>query len=299
MELFAGLPASVLLPPLSAGPPGPVRVLVWDEQQPEQRQAYGKRFLGETIAAYLRTRPGLAVRSAALASPGQGLDDETLDRTDVLVMWSHVRPRELKDARAEAVVRRVLQGKLALVALHSAHWAKPFVRLMQERAKADALARVPAAQRATVRWEFLNADPIGKPVTAKSRLTPFVEVGKDGVRRLTLPQCVFPAWRADGRPSHVTTLWRDHPLARGLPAKWDIPHTEMYGGPFHVPPPDAEVFEETWDRGERFRSGSVWAVGKGRVVYFRPGHETFPVYRQPETLRVVENAARWLGRPGK
>jgi len=36
-------------------------------------------------------------------------------------------------------------------------------------------------------------------------------------------------------------------------------------------------------------------VGKGRVFYFRPGHETFPVFKQKEPLKVLENAARWLG----
>ena len=64
-------------------------------------------------------------------------------------------------------------------------------------------------------------------------------------------------------------------------AKWDIPQTEMYGEPFHVPTPDEVVFEEKWDEGEHFRSG----------------HETYPVYKQAEPLRVIENAVRWLGRP--
>ena len=35
-------------------------------------------------------------------------------------------------------MQRVQAGKTGFIALHSAHWAKPFVRLMQERAKADA-----------------------------------------------------------------------------------------------------------------------------------------------------------------
>ena len=34
----------------------PVRVLVWNEQQPEQKPAYGDKFLGETIAAYLGSK---------------------------------------------------------------------------------------------------------------------------------------------------------------------------------------------------------------------------------------------------
>ena len=36
-------------------------------------------------------------------------------------------------------------------------------------------------------------------------------------------------------------------------------------------------------------------IGKGKVFYFRPGHETYPVFRQEIPLRVIENACRWLG----
>ena len=100
---------------------------------------------------------------------------------------------------------------------------------------------------------------------------------------------------SDGKPGHLATLLPDHPIAAGLPKRWDVPQTEMYNEPFHVPEPDEVVFEEKWDLGEHFRSGCVWNVGRGKVFYFRPGHETYPVYRQPETLRVIENACRWLG----
>lgn len=48
------------------------------------------------------------------------------------------------------------------------------------------------------------------------------------------------------------------------PAHWDIAQTEMYDGPFHVPTPDAVVFEERWDKGERFRRGCVWRAETGR-----------------------------------
>jgi trehalose utilization protein len=272
---------------------GPVRVLVWDEQQPQQKQAYGDKFLGETIAAHLEQKDGLSVTNARLDSEQQGLADATLDATDVLVFWCHRRVREQDDARVEAVVKRVLEGRLSFIALHSAHWAKPFVRLMQERAKADAVAMIPEAERAAASWEFVNDQPYYKGVKEGSPLTPSLErVG--GVWRLTLPQCVFPSYRADGAPGHMTTLLPLHPIAAGLPARWDIPQTEMYGEPFHVPAPDEVVFEEKWDKGESFRSGAVWKVGKGRVFYFRPGHETYPVFRQAEPLRVVENAVRWL-----
>ncbi len=270
-----------------------IRVLVWDEQQPEQKKAYGDKFLGETIAAHLSTQGVFQVKSVSMSSPSQGWDDATLDTTDVLVMWCHQKEGAQDDERVEAVVRRVMAGKLGLIALHSAHWAKPFVRLMQERAKADAVAALPEAERATAKWEFVNDKPYYKGVKADAILTPRVQKNGD-IYTLVLPQCVFPAWRADGAPGRMTTLLPDHPIARGLPVKWNVNQTEMYSEPFHVPPPDEVVFREDWDKGETFRSGCVWRVGKGTVFYFRPGHEMFPVYKQAEPLKVVDNAIRWI-----
>lgn len=276
-----------------AAPAGPVRVLVWDEQQPEQKKAYGEKFLGETIAAHLSSRPGFVVKSVALSSPQQGLDAETLNATDVLIWWGHVKHPFVTDENVERVVKRVKEGRLAFIALHSAHWARPFVRLMQERAKEDALLQIPAGERAMAKFQFFNENPLGKVPKREGPLTPALRQ-ENGVWMLTLPGCIFPAYRGDGAPGHITTVMRDHPIAAGLPARWDIPQTEMYDEPFHVPKPDAVVLEERWDKGEFFRSGCVWKVGAGRVFYFRPGHETYPVFKQAEPLLVLENAARWL-----
>ena len=113
---------------------------------------------------------------------------------------------------------------------------------------------------------------------------------------LTLPNCCFPAFRPDGKPSTVHVMAPKHPIARGIPAEFTIAQTEMYNEPFHVPAPDEVIFEERWQPGEWFRSGMVWTVGKGKVFYFRPGHETYPVYKNPVTLKIIENAVRWMGR---
>lgn len=282
-----------LLPFLAlAADPKPIRVLIWDEQQPQQSQGYGDKFLGETLAAGLTDRPGLTIKTAKLADPEQGLSDQTLDQTDVLVFWCHRKVKEQDDARVEAIVRRVQAGKLGFIALHSAHWAKPFVRLMQERSKADALATLPAADRSAAKWTYVNEAPYYKGVKSGAPLTPSAK--RDGnTYTLTLPQCVFPTYRNDGAVGHVTTVSASHPIAAGLPGKWDIPHTEMYGEPFHVPAPDEVIFEERWDKGEFFRSGITWKIGAGKVFYFRPGHETYPIFKQTENIQVVENAIRW------
>ena len=291
LTLFASL--CILCGQLPAADSPPVRVLVWDEQQAAQKSAYDGGFLGDTIAAYLAKQSGLKVVSVSFASPNQGLSDADLDAAQVVVWWGHQKHALVETPRVEALVQRVRDGRLALVALHSAHWSRPFVRLMQERAKDDAFAQIPAAERATAKFEFFNDNPLGKVPRREAPLTPALR-HEDGVWKLTLPGCIFPAYRNDGAPGHLKTLLPGHPIARGLPAAWDIPATEMYDEPFHVPAPDAVVFEERWDKGEWFRSGSLWRVDKGGVFYYRPGHETYAVFKQAENLRVVENATRYL-----
>ena len=276
---------------------GPIRVVVWDEQQPAQKEAYHD-FLGNEIAGHLKKQPGFSVVLRRQDEPDHGISDEVLENCDVLIWWGHVRQREIKPEEGRRIVERILQGKLSLVALHSAHWSTPFIEAMNERSIADALAKLSSEERKTARVEAIRPEKYAAP-GRNDPLTPSVERQKDAdgriVLKVLLPNCCFPAYRADGKPSHVRVLLPGHPLAKGLPEKFDIPHTEMYDEPFHVPAPDEVVFEERWDAGERFRSGAVWQLGKGKVLYFRPGHETFDVYKQPETLQVIENAVRWLG----
>jgi trehalose utilization protein len=58
------------------------------------------------------------------------------------------------------------------------------------------------------------------------------------------------------------------------------------------------VFISWYQGGEVFRSGCCFHRGKGKIFYFRPGHETFPIYHQPEVLRVITNAVRWAAPAG-
>ena len=54
------------------------------------------------------------------------------------------------------------------------------------------------------------------------------------------------------------------------------------------------ILEERWAGGEWFRSGAFWSISGGTVFYFRPGHETYPIYKQPIPLRIITNAVRFL-----
>lgn len=276
-----------------------IRVLVWDEQQPAQRQAY-ENFLGNTIAEHLSKQPGLRVISVNINEPEKGLPRSLLDNTDVLIWWGHVRHDDISVEQSRDIVARIKEGRLALIALHSAHWANPFVEAMNERTREDARRRYPDPENGPpVKFDFVPSGGRFVP-TADSIRTPAyyaMQRGKQLTVRVDMPNCVFPAYRPDGKLSTVKVLKPDHPISAGLPASFEIPQTEMYADPFHVPEPDEVLFEETWEAGESFRSGLIWKIGTGKVFYFRPGHETFPVYKQERPLMIISNAVHWLGKP--
>ncbi len=289
------------LPGTARSADGPIDVVVWDERQPAQMKAYDN-FLGNEIAGYLGKQPGIAVRSVCLDDPEHGLGAEVLGRCRVLVWWGHVRQAEVSTEVGKAIVKRIVDGTLSLIALHSAHWSTPFVEAMNERARMDA-RRVIATTTggAGEKVEIVEAAPPRRYTVpaADARVTPYVSWRRfpDHSSRATLhlPFCCFPAYRGDGKPSLIRVLRPEHPIAAGIPSEFEIPQTEMYDEPFHVPEPDEVVLEERWASGEWFRSGTVWTLGRGKVFYFRPGHETYPVFKQAVVLKILANAVRWLG----
>jgi trehalose utilization protein len=215
----------------------PVRVLCWSEGT-APKSVYPNDIAG-AVAGALRAGGSFEVRTASLGDADQGLSDAALEATDVLFWWGHQRHGQVRDDRVDAAVKRVREGGMGLVALHSSHYSKPFKRLMEDSC----------------------------------------DLGGVGI---------------NDAPEQITVKTPAHPIARGV-RDFQIPREEFYEEPFHVPPPDTVVFESTWRTGQRFRSGCVWKRGNGRVFYFRPGHETFPTYFQPEVKAILVNAARWIG----
>jgi trehalose utilization protein len=68
---------------------------------------------------------------------------------------------------------------------------------------------------------------------------------------------------------------------------------EMYGEFFDIPVPDELIFISTFSGGEVFRSGCCWRRGKGKIFYFSPGDQEYPIYHLPDVKRVLANAVQW------
>jgi len=115
-------------------------------------------------------------------------------------------------------------------------------------------------------------------------------------KRLMGTPCALK-WREAGENERVWILNRNHPIAAGLPEQILIEHEEMYGEPFSIPEPQETVMISWFEGGEVFRSGVTYTRGAGKVFYFRPGHEAYPTYHNPQVLQVIRNATRWAYNP--
>ncbi len=216
-----------------------IRVLVWNEYEHEKKEEAVRAIypagIHNAIADFLRAED-VTVRTATLDDPECGLTWEVLRETDVLLWWGHHRHGDVPDEVAQRVQEAVLQG-MGAIFLHSAHKAKPFMRLMGT-----------------------SCDLV---------------------------------WREIGERERLWVTAPNHPITQGIHGFVDIPHEEMYGEYFHIPQPDEQIFIGWYQGGEVFRSGCCYNRGYGRVFYFQPGHETFPIYHQPEIQTILKNAVRW------
>jgi len=217
----------------------PLRVTVWNEFRHERSNPQVGAVYPDGIHAALAgplREAGHEVRTATLDEPGHGLGGDVLASTDVLLWWGHKAHDEVEDEVARQVQARVLDG-MGLVALHSAHFSKPFKLLM------------------------------GTSCDLK--------------------------WRVADERERLWVVAPGHPVAEGLPERIELEREEMYGEPFDIPPPEELVLVSWFQGGEVFRSGCCFRRGRGRIFYFRPGHEIYPTYHEPVVQRVVLNAVRW------
>ena len=104
-------------------------------------------------------------------------------------------------------------------------------------------------------------------------------------------------WRESGDKEILWVIEQGHPITRGIGEKIILEHEETYGEHFLVPQPDELVFISWFTGGEVFRSGCVYKRGRGKIFYFRPGHESVPTYHNPDVQKVLVNAAAYVYTP--
>ena len=244
-----------------------LKVLVWDEYPPHAPVELFPNGIRGVVADGLRALDEggqFDVTAVGLDQPEQGLPEELLASADVLLWWGHARHGEVAQSLADRVAKHVKERGLGFVCLHSGHYSKPFKTIL--------------GATGDLKGGWREAEP------------------------------------ADSEEITVCAPW--HPIAQGV-EDFTLDQEEMYGAPFGVPPAQTMVFQSYFPKGgESFPCGLCWTVGegidpeftsgrgnganqgegKGRVFYFRPGHEAFRTYEHPMVRKIVYNAALWAGR---
>ena len=100
-------------------------------------------------------------------------------------------------------------------------------------------------------------------------------------------------WREADEKERIWIVDPSHPIAEGLGEYIELEKEEMYGEHFDIPAPDELVMVSWFEGGEVFRSGCTYKRGKGKIFYFRPGHETYPTYYHKDVQQVIKNAVKW------
>jgi len=215
------------------------RVLVWSEAT-APKDVYPQD-INVAVAEGLKPLDDWEVVTASIDDPDQGVSQESLAKTDVLIWWGHKRHRQVSDELVARIVRRVKDEGMGFIALHSSHYSK-------------------------------------------------------ALKQVLGTNCGFSAYVCDGSAVKVTVKDKSHPIAQGV-KDFTLDKTERYSEPFEVPEPEAVILDGLYLRPdgstEPSRQGLVWTVGKGKVFYFQPGHETYPHFFDENVRQILRNAVVW------
>lgn len=111
-----------------------IKVTVWHEfihekEDPTVAEIYPNG-IHYAIKDFLDNDKELEVRAVSLDMPNQGLDDELLCDTDVLLWWGHVGHHLVENGLVDKIAERVYRHGMGFIALHSAHHSKPFKKIV-------------------------------------------------------------------------------------------------------------------------------------------------------------------------
>ncbi|WP_252312647.1 ThuA domain-containing protein [Sinobaca sp. H24] len=100
-------------------------------------------------------------------------------------------------------------------------------------------------------------------------------------------------WREADEKERLWVVNPTHPITDGIGEFIELEKEEMYGEHFDIPVPEELLFVSWFEGGEVFRSGATFQRGRGKIFYFRPGHETYPTYYHTDIQRVISNGIHW------
>lgn len=221
-----------------------INVTIWNEFRHEKTDEKVKALYPDGLHAYLKSAlecDDIKITLAALDDPDQGITDELLDNTDVLVWWAHMHHHEVSAETVARVKRRVFAG-MGLILLHSAHYSK----LMNEIVGAPGHLTWGDEVKEVI-WNINPTHPIAKGVPTHFIL-PKEEIYGEPFQIPEPDELVFIGWYETGHVFRSGCTWR-----RG------------YGKIFYFQPGHESV--------PTFYNENVQKIVKNAIYWAAPSHE--------------------------
>lgn len=171
----------------------PIRVTFWHEFRHEKTKPAAMALYPDGLHAYLKSVlecDDIEITLAALDDPNQGITDELLENTDVLMWWGHAYHNEVDDELVEKIRQRVYAG-MGFLPLHSAHHSKPFQRIIG----CTGNLRWGRNQKAII-WNLAPWHPIAQGVPMSFQLTE--ELYSEPFYIPKPDEIIFGTWFEDG-----------------------------------------------------------------------------------------------------
>ena len=111
----------------------PIRVLVWDEKPSHAPKSVYPESINGAVAKGLNELGDGQIKAvtANIEELEQGVSEHNLSQTDVLIWWGHARHSEVQESAASRIYHAVHDRGMGFIALHSAHYSKPFQWVMK------------------------------------------------------------------------------------------------------------------------------------------------------------------------
>lgn len=109
-----------------------MKVTVWNENVHEKEMPRVTELYPGGLHGYIKSFlecDDIEVRTAVMEEEQNGLPEEVLADTDVLIWWGHAAHNKVDDETVDRVQKHILAG-MGLIVLHSGHHSKIFRRMM-------------------------------------------------------------------------------------------------------------------------------------------------------------------------
>ncbi len=171
-----------------------INVTVWNEFHHEKTDEAVKAIYPDGIHAYIKSfldkEEDMNVTICSLDEPEQGLTDELLNKTDVLLWWGHMRHNDVSDELVAKVRARVLGG-MGFMPLHSAHHSKPFKAILGTTGDLTW-----GRNQTAILWNLCPTHPITKGIPA--HFTLYEELYAEPFFIPKPDDLIFGTWYEDG-----------------------------------------------------------------------------------------------------